>query len=96
MALGLKYALDPTHTEPNRLRNIYRAMDSEFFRMAKILVNHFIKEFDCFECSRITGTKFKDWTAFSEFRNSSACGTLNKFLVEKTVEIINLDGIHYD
>jgi len=44
MALGLKYALDPQKTEPDKLRNIYRAMDSEFFRMAKILVKNFIKK----------------------------------------------------
>jgi hypothetical protein len=89
MAIGLKYALDPKHTEPKKLRNIYRAMDSEFFRMAKILVGRFIKEFGYFECSRLTGTQFEDWMAFSDFRNSAACDTLNHFLVEKTVEIIN-------
>ena len=92
MALGLKYALDPKYTEPNKLRNIYRAMDSEFFRMARMLVNDFIKEFDYFECSKITGTRFKDWAEFSKFRNSSSCDTLNKFLVGKTVEIIDFRG----
>ncbi len=90
MALGLKYALDPKNTEPDKLRNIYRSMDSEFFMMAKILVSQFIKEFEYFECSRITGAKFKDWTEFSEFRSTSFCGTLNKFLVDKTTEIIEM------
>lgn len=90
MALGLRYALDPKSTEPDKLRNIYKAMDSEFFTMAKILVSQFIKEFEYFECSRITGVKFKDWNEFSEFRNNSSCDALNKFLVEKTIEIINL------
>lgn len=90
MALGLKYALDPINTDPDKLRNIYKAMDSEFFAMAKILVSQFIKEFEYFECSRITGVKFKDWTEFSKFRNNSSCDPLNKFLVEKTIEIINL------
>ena len=89
MALGLKYALDPKNTEPDKLRNIYRAMDSEFFRMSIILVSSFIKEFEYFECSRITAIKFKDWAEFSEFRNNSPCDTLNNFLVKKTVEIIN-------
>jgi len=90
MALGLRYALDPKNTEPDKLRNIYKAMDSEFFTMAKNLVSQFIKEFEYFECSRITGVKFKDWNEFSEFRNNSSCDALNKFLVEKTIEIINL------
>jgi len=90
MALGLRYALDPKNTEPDKLRNIYKSMDSEFFTMAKILVSQFIKEFEYFECSRITGVKFKDWNEFSEFRNNSSCDALNKFLVEKTIEIINL------
>ena len=89
MALGLKYALDPQKTEPKKLKNIYRSMDSEFFSMAKILVKNFIKEFEYFECSRITGTKFKDWAQFSQFRNSPSCDKLNNFLVKKTVEIIN-------
>jgi hypothetical protein len=89
MALGLKYALNPKNTEPDKLRNIYRAMDSEFFRMAKFLVNDFINEFEFFECSKITATKFKDWVEFSEFRNNPSCDTLNRFLVEKTIEIIN-------
>ncbi len=89
MALGLKYALDPKNTEPDKLRNIYRAMDSEFFRMAKFLVNSFIKEFEYLECSRITAVNFKDWAGFSEFRNNSSCVTLNKFLVKKTIEVIN-------
>jgi len=90
MALGLRYALDPKNTEPDKLRNIYKAMDSEFFTMAKILVKNFIKEFEYFECSRITGKKFKDWDEFSEFRNNASCDALNKFLVEKTIEIINI------
>ncbi|MEA3351729.1 MAG: C-GCAxxG-C-C family protein [Chloroflexota bacterium] len=89
MALGLKYALDPKNTEPDKLRNIYRAMDSEFFRMAKILVNNFISGFEYLECSKITATKFKDWAEFSEFKNSSFCDTLNSFLVKKTIKIIN-------
>ncbi len=89
MALGLKYALDTKNTEPDKLRNIYRATDSEFFRMAKILVSAFIKEFEYFECSKLTGVKFKDWAEFSDFRNAASCDTLDKFLVEKTVEIIN-------
>ncbi len=90
MALGLKYALDPKESEPNKLRNIYRSMDSEFFKMARILVSKFIKEFDGFECSRLTGTTFEDWTAFNEFRSNASCDALNKFLIEETVEIINL------
>ena len=92
MALGLKYALDPQKTDPKKLTNIYKAMDSEFFRMAIILVKAFIKEFDAFECSRISGTEFENWDEFSEFRNTSSCDALNQFLVEKTVEIINAEG----
>ena len=61
MALGLKYALHPKNTEPDKLRNIYKAMDSEFFSKARILVNHFIKEFEYLECKRITATEFKNW-----------------------------------
>ena len=60
MALGLKYALHPKNTEPDKLKNIYRAMDSGFFKMAKILVSKFIKEFEYLECKRITNTKFKN------------------------------------
>lgn len=90
MALGLKYALHPKKTEPHKLKNIYRAMDSEFFRMAIILVKGFINEFDALECSRITGTKFKNWNEFSEFRKTSSCDKLNEFLVKKTIEIIDL------
>ena len=89
MALGLKYALDPQKTDPRKLRNIYRAMDSEFFRMAKILVSAFIEEFEYIECSRITARKFNDWGEFSKFRNTSSCDAINQFLVDKTVEIIN-------
>ena len=89
MALGLKYALHPKKTEPHKLKNIYRAMDSEFFRMAIILVKAFIKEFDALECSRITGKNFKNWSEFSEFRNTLSCDALNQFLVEKTIKIIN-------
>ncbi len=89
MALGLKYALDTRNTEPAKLKNIYRAMDSEFFRMAIILVKAFIKKFDAFECSRITGKNFKNWDNFSKFRNTSSCDALNQFLVEKTIKIIN-------
>ncbi|MEA2007803.1 MAG: C-GCAxxG-C-C family protein [Chloroflexota bacterium] len=91
MALGLKYALDPKETEPDKLRNIYRAMDSEFFRMAKLLVSSFIKKFEYLECSRITAAKFKNWAEFSEFRNNSSCDILNKFLVKKTIEVINFE-----
>lgn len=90
MSLGLKYALDPINTEPEKLKNIYKAMDSEFFSMAKILVKNFIKEFEYFECSRITGKNFKDWDEFSEFRNNASCDTLNNFLLKKTIEIINI------
>ena len=90
MALGLKYALDPKGSEPNKLRNIYRSMDSEFFRMARILVSKFIKEFGRFECSKLTATAFEDWAEFDAFRGSRACDALNKFLVEESVEIINL------
>ncbi len=90
MALGLKYALDTQNTDPAKLKNIYRAMDSEFFSKARILVSKFIKEFECFECSRITGKDFENWDVFSEFRNSSSCDKLNQFLVEETLEIINL------
>jgi len=89
MALGLKYALDPQKTDPRKLRNIYRAMDSEFFRKAKILVSAFIEEFEYIECSRITARKFNDWSEFSKFRNTSSCDAINQFLVDKTVEIIN-------
>ena len=90
MALGLKYALDPQETEPHKLRNIYRAMDSEFFRKAKILVSAFIEKFEYLECSRITARKFNDWGEFSKFRNTSSCDAINKFLINETVEIINL------
>jgi C_GCAxxG_C_C family probable redox protein len=88
MALGLKYALDPRKTDPKQLRNIYRSMDSEFFSKAKILVNRFIKTFEYLECSRITGMKFQDWDDFSQFRNTSSCDALNRFLVEETIKII--------
>jgi hypothetical protein len=88
MALGLRYALDTKNTEPDKLKNIYRAMDSEFFRKAILLANGFIKEFGALECSRLGGRKFKDWDEFSEFRNSAACDMLNKFVTEKTIEII--------
>jgi hypothetical protein len=89
-SLGLKYALDPQETEPHKLRNIYRAMDSEFFRKAKILVSAFIEKFEYLECSRITARKFNDWGEFSKFRNTSSCDAINKFLINETVEIINL------
>jgi C_GCAxxG_C_C family probable redox protein len=88
MALGLKYALDPKKTDPKQLRNIYRSMDSEFFSKAKILVSRFIKTFGYFECSRLTGKKFQGWDDFSAFRNTSSCDTLNRFLLEETVKII--------
>ena len=83
MSLGLKYALDPKNTEPDKLKNIYKVMDSEFFSMAKILVKNFIKEFEYFECSRITGKNLKGWDEFSEFRNNVSCDTLNNFLLKK-------------
>ena len=92
MALGLKYALDPKNTEPKKLKNIYKAMDSEFFKMAKILMSQFIKEFEYLECERIAATKFMNWNEFSEFRNTSFCDALNKFLIEKTIEIIRFKG----
>ncbi len=88
MALGLKYALDPKNTEPKKLKNIYKAMDSEFFKMAKILMRQFIKEFKYLECRRITVAKFMNWNEFSKFRNTSFCDALNKFLIKKTIEII--------
>lgn len=88
MALGLKYALDPKKTNPKQLRNIYRSMDSEFFRKARILVNGFIKKFGYMECERLTGRRFEDWDAFCEFRHSPACDEINQFVVEKTIEII--------
>lgn len=88
MALGLRYALDAKKTDPKQLRNIYRSMDSVFFSKARILVSCFIKTFDYFECSRLTGKKFQDWDEFSEFRNTSSCDALNRFLVEETVKII--------
>ena len=91
MALGLRYALDPKDTEPDKLKNIYRSFDSEFFRKAILLVNGFVKEFGALECSRLGGRKFKDWNEFSDFRNSTACGRLNKFVTEKTLEIIGLE-----
>ena len=90
MALGLKYALNPKNTEPDKLKNIYRAMDSEFFKKAKILVSKFIKEFEYLECKRITTTKFRNWNEFSEFRRASSCDRLNEFLVKETVEIIGI------
>ena len=89
MALGLKYALDPKNTEPDKLKNIYKAMDSKFFSMARILVSKFIKNFEYLECSRITGKSFDNWGEFCEFRNASSCDKLNEFLVQKTIEIIN-------
>jgi len=87
MALGLKYALDTKNTDPDKLKNIYKAMDSEFFSMARILVNHFIKEFKYLECKKIAGKSFEDWDEFSEFRNNSSCDKLNNFLVKETLEI---------
>jgi len=90
MALGLRYALDTKNTEPDKLKNIYRAMDSEFFRKAILLANGFIKEFGALECSRLSGRKFKDWNEFSAFRNSDSCDRLNKFVTEKTIELIAL------
>ncbi len=95
MALGLKYALDPKKTDPKQLRNIYRSMDSEFFSKAKILVSRFIKTFGYFECSRLTGKKFQDWDDFSEFRSTSACDALNRFLMEETVKIMKDSGSHF-
>jgi hypothetical protein len=89
MALGLRYALDTKNTEPDQLKNIYRAFDAEFFRQAILLANGFIKEFGALECSRLSGRKFKDWNEFSAFRNSDSCDMLNKFVTEKTIEIIN-------
>ncbi len=88
MALGLKYALDTKNTDPAKLKNIYRAMDSEFFNKSKILVDKFINEFEYFECSRITGKKFENWDAFSKFRNSLSCNKINQFLVKETLEIM--------
>ena len=90
MALGLKYALDIKNTDPNKLKNIYRAMDSEFFSKARILVSKFIKKFEYLECSKITAKNFEDWDEFSEFRRTSSCNKLNEFLVKETLEIINL------
>jgi hypothetical protein len=91
MALGLRYALDTKNTEPDKLKNIYRAFDAEFFRKAILLANGFLKEFGALECSRLTDRKFKDWDEFSEFRNSAACDRLNKFVTEKTMEIIGFE-----
>ncbi len=88
MALGLKYALDPGQTDPKQLRNIYRSMDSVFFSQSKKLVSRFIKNFEYFECSRLTGQSFQDWNAFCQFRSSSSCDAINQFLVEETVKII--------
>ena len=88
MALGLKFALHPKNIESDKLKNIYRAMDSEFFKMAKILVSKFIKEFEYLECNRITATKFRNWDEFSEYRRTSFCDKLNEFLVKEAVEII--------
>lgn len=90
MALGLQYALDPQKTKPDKLKNIYRSMDSEFFRMAKILVSAFIHEFEYFECSRISAEKFNNWSEFSNFKSTGSCDALHQFLVHKTVEIIRL------
>lgn len=90
MALGLRYALDTKNTEPDKLKNIYRAFDSEFFRKAILFANGFIKEFGALECSKLSDRKFKDWNDFSEFRNSAACDMLNKFVTKKTLEIIGL------
>lgn len=91
MALGLKYALNPKNTDPNKLKNVYRAMDSEFFRKAKLLVNEFIQRFGYLECARLTGIQFDDWSDFCDFRNRENCAAINDFLVSKTVEIINLE-----
>jgi len=90
MALGLRYALDTKNTEPDKLKNIYRAFDAEFFRKAILLADGFIKEFGALECSRLSGRKFTNWNEFSGFRNSAACDMLNKFVTEKTIEIIAL------
>jgi hypothetical protein len=90
MALGLRYALDTKNTEPDQLKNIYRAFDAEFFRQAILLANGFIKEFGALECSRLTDRNFKDWDEFSAFRNSDSCDRLNKFVTEKTIELIGL------
>ncbi len=65
--------------------------DAEFFRKAIILADGFLKEFGVLECSRLTDRKFKDWDEFSEFRNSASCDMLNKFLTEKTIEIIGFE-----
>lgn len=90
MALGLRYALDTKNTDPAALRNIYRALDAEFFRKAAILADGFIKKFQYVECSKLTARTFKDWDEFSEFRNRNSCDMLNEFLVNKTIEIIGL------
>ncbi len=88
MALGLRYAQDPKKTDPKQLRNIYRSMDSVFFNKAKILVNRFIKNFGYLECAKLTGKKFRDWNDFSDFRNSSSCDDINRFLIEETIALI--------
>jgi len=90
MALGLRFALDPKKTDPRQLRNIYRSMDSEFFRKAKILVSRFIKTFGYLECSRLTGNHFQDWDDFCAFRKTSACDALHRFVVEETVNIMQM------
>ncbi len=89
MALGLKFALDPKKTDPKKLANIYKAMDSEFFRQAVRLVKAFVAEFGAFECRRLTGKHFQNWDEFCAFRNTAACDRLNRFLVDRTAEIIN-------
>jgi len=90
MALGLRYALDTKNTDTAALRNIYKALDAEFFRKAAMLANGFIKKFQYVECSRLTSRNFKDWNEFSEFRNCNSCDVLDEFLVNKTIEIIGL------
>jgi len=82
--------LDTKNTDTAALRNIYKALDAEFFRKAAMLANGFIKKFQYVECSRLTSRNFKDWNEFSEFRNCNSCDVLDEFLVNKTIEIIGL------
>jgi C_GCAxxG_C_C family probable redox protein len=88
MALGLKYALDPSKTDPEKLKNIYRAMDSLFFHKAKKLVSRFLSRFGYMECSRLTGRTFENWEEFCAFRETSACDAIHAFLIEESVAII--------
>ncbi len=88
MTLGLAFALDPAETDPKELRNVYRSMDSQFFRMAKELMRAFLKAFGALECRRLSGTRFSNYADFTHHRQSGACAPVHDFILAQTRQII--------